>query len=209
MREESQDLQTLYTVFRVAVYVLLVVEVFEYAVTPAMLEPIGAWLVDVHDRIGRWSIYQAGHLPYSKLATIMMGVITCIGTKAKKQLEFNGKSMVFWPLVTGFAMVILSIWMYETSWLMIHIGLFTLNVWIYIVLSIVGVVAIQVGLDNVSKYIKNGVMKDRFNFENESFEQNEEFKETPYSVNIPMRYYYKGKFRHGWININNPFVVRS
>ena len=205
MREESQDLQTLYTVFRVAVYVLLVVEVFEYAVTPAMLEPIGAWLVDVHNRIGRWSIYQAGHLPYSKLATIMMGVITCIGTKAKKQLEFNGKSMVFWPLVTGFAMVILSIWMYETSWLMIHIGLFTLNVWIYIVLSIVGVVAIQVGLDNVSKYIKNGVMKDRFNFENESFEQNEEFKETPYSVNIPMRYYYKGKFRHGWININNPF----
>ena len=205
MREESQDLQTLYTVFRVAVYVLLVVEVFEYAVTPAMLEPIGAWLVDVHDRIGRWSIYQAGHLPYSKLATIMMGVITCIGTKAKKQLEFNGKSMVFWPLVTGFVMVILSIWMYETSWLMIHIGLFTLNAWIYIVLSIVGVVAIQVGLDNVSKYIKNGVMKDRFNFENESFEQNEEFKETPYSVNIPMRYYYKGKFRHGWININNPF----
>ena len=48
-------------------------------------------------------------------------------------------------------------------------------------------------------------MKDRFNFENESFEQNEEFKETKYSVNIPMRYYYKGKFRKGWININNPF----
>jgi len=48
-------------------------------------------------------------------------------------------------------------------------------------------------------------MKDRFNFENESFEQCEEKQETPYSVNIPMRYYYKGKFRHGWVNIINPF----
>ena len=42
-------------------------------------------------------------------------------------------------------------------------------------------------------------MKDRFNFENESFEQCEEKVENEYSVNIPMRYYYKGKFRKGWI----------
>ena len=41
-------------------------------------------------------------------------------------------------------------------------------------------------------------MKDRFNFENESFEQSEEIQENKYSVNIPMRYYYKGKFRKGW-----------
>lgn len=26
-----------------------------------------------------------------------------------------------------------------------------------------------------------------------------------YSVNIPMRYYYKGKFRKGWTNITNCF----
>ena len=48
-------------------------------------------------------------------------------------------------------------------------------------------------------------MKDRFNFENESFEQCEEKVENNYSVNIPMRYYYKGKFRKGWVNISNPF----
>ena len=29
--------------------------------------------------------------------------------------------------------------------------------------------------------------------------------ENQYSVNIPMRYYYKGKFRKGWVNISNPF----
>ncbi|KAA4638212.1 type IV secretion system DNA-binding domain-containing protein, partial [Bacteroides ovatus] len=48
-------------------------------------------------------------------------------------------------------------------------------------------------------------LKDRFNFENESFEQCRELQENKYSVNIPMRYYYKGKFRKGWVNINNPF----
>ena len=48
-------------------------------------------------------------------------------------------------------------------------------------------------------------MKDRFNFENESFEQTEELVKNQYSVNIPMRYYYKGHFREGWINIVNPF----
>lgn len=49
------------------------------------------------------------------------------------------------------------------------------------------------------------MLKDRFNFENESFEQTEEYVDNKYSVNIPMRYYYKGRFRKGWINIINPF----
>ena len=46
-------------------------------------------------------------------------------------------------------------------------------------------------------------MKDRFNFENESFEQCEEKVENEYSVNIPKRYYYRGKFRKGWISVSN------
>ena len=44
------------------------------------------------------------------------------------------------------------------------------------------------------------IRDSRFNFENESFEQCEEKVENEYSVNIPMRYYYKGKFRKGWIS---------
>ena len=35
--------------------------------------------------------------------------------------------------------------------------------------------------------------------------QCKELQENKYSVNIPMRYYYKGKFRRGWVNIVNPF----
>ena len=71
--------------------------------------------------------------------------------------------------------------------------------------SILGTILIHVALDNISKFLKEGLLKDRFNFENESFEQCQELQENKYSVNIPMRYYYKGKFRKGFVNIVNPF----
>ena len=47
--------------------------------------------------------------------------------------------------------------------------------------------------------------EDRFNFENESFEQTEKEVNNDYSINIPMIYYYKGRMHNGWINIINPF----
>lgn len=80
-----------------------------------------------------------------------------------------------------------------------------LNIWLYMLTSIIGVVLVHIALDNISKFLKEGLLKDRFNFENESFEQCQQLQENKYSVNIPMRYYYKGKFRKGWVNIVNPF----
>lgn len=71
--------------------------------------------------------------------------------------------------------------------------------------SLYGVMMMNVALDNISKYFKDGLIKDKFNFENESFKQMENKDENQYSVNIPMRYYYRGKFRHGFVNIVNPF----
>ena len=59
--EESKNLQGLYTAFRIAIYVSLVAEVFEYAIPPGLLEPLGSWLVDIQERMGRWFIYQQGH----------------------------------------------------------------------------------------------------------------------------------------------------
>lgn len=71
--------------------------------------------------------------------------------------------------------------------------------------SLYGVMMMNVALDNISKFFKDGLIKDKFNFENESFKQMENKDENRYSVNIPMRYYYRGKFRHGFVNIVNPF----
>lgn len=46
-----------------------------------------------------------------------------------------------------------------------------LNTWLYMLTSIVGVVLVHIAFDNISKFLKEGLLKDRFNFENESFEQ--------------------------------------
>lgn len=83
--------------------------------------------------------------------------------------------------------------------------MFSLNTLLYMATSIIGVVLVHIALDNISMFLKEGLLKDHFNFENESFEQCKDLQTNDYNVNIPMRYYYKGKFRKGWVNIVNPF----
>ena len=87
--------------------------------------------------------------------------------------------------------------------------MFSLNTLLYMATSIIGVVLVHIALDNISMFLKEGLLKDHFNFENESFEQCKDLQTNDYSVNILMRYYYKGKFRKGWVNIVNPFRGRN
>ncbi len=202
--EESKDLQSLYKVFRTFIYVSLIVEFFEYAIDPRALDFWGGILVDIHDRIKLMDVYQDGHLLHSKVMTLLIICITCIGTRNKKHLEFNAKTMVIYPISIGIVLMFLSVWVFYQHW---SPNFFTLHssTWLYFIMSVVGTVLCHIALDNISKYLKDGLLKDRFNFENESFEQTEEKVHNKYSVNIPMRYYYRGKFRKGWVNVINPF----
>jgi hypothetical protein len=170
--EESKEIQSIYSIFRVVIYVSLVIEFFEYACNPDLLDSFAGVLTDIHERMGRWTIYQPGHLAYSKVATLLLVIITCIGTRNKKQIEFDARKMVFWPISIGLILVIVSVWLYYTNILDYSLLWFPVSIWLYMAASIVGTVCIHVALDNVSKYLKEGLMKDRFNFENESFEQN-------------------------------------
>ena len=186
--EESKELQGFYQIFRAVVYVSVLLEFFEYAFDPAFFGDWGGILADIHGRIKRWSIYSDGNLVYSKLATVLLICITCIGTRNKKHLEFNAKRQVVLPLTAGLALLVLSVWLFNKP---MEMQLYTLpvNIILYMAASLVGVILVHVALDNISKFIKDGLMKDRFNFENESFEQSEELVENQYSVNIPILYY--------------------
>lgn len=202
--EESKDLQTLYKVFRTFIYVSLIVEFFEYAINPDVLDHWGGILVEIHDRLKLLDVYQNGHLLHSKVMTLLIICITCIGTRNKKHLEFNAKKMVIYPISIGIVLMFLSVWVFYQHWTPYFFTLYS-STWLYFFMSIVGTILCQIALDNISKYLKDGLLKDRFNFENESFEQMKDKVSNKYSVNIPMRYYYKGKFRKGWVNIVNPF----
>lgn len=202
--EESKELQGFYKIFRSVIYVSILLEFFEYVIDPAMLDHWGGILCDIHGRIKRWVIYNDGNLAYSKLATFLLICITCIGTRNKKKLEFNARKQVLYPIIIGMWLVVSSVWLFGYP---METRLYTLrlNIWIYMLASVIGVVLVHIALDNMSKFLKEGLLKDRFNFENESFEQCRELQKNKYSVNIPMRYYYRRKFRKGWVNISNPF----
>ena len=202
--EESKELQGFYKIFRAVIYISVLLEFFEYAIDPATLDSWGGILCDIHGRIKRWMIYNDGNLIYSKICTFILICITCIGTRNKKKLEFNAKKQVILPLAFGLALIGTSIWLFNNP---MEMKLYTLplNIILYMIASLIGVILIHISFDNISKFLKEGLLKDRFNLENESFEQCQELQENKYSVNIPMRYYYKGKFRKGWVNIVNPF----
>jgi len=57
----------------------------------------------------------------------------------------------------------------------------------------------------MSRLLGTNLMQDVFNLENESFMQETQLIENEYSVNLPTKFYYQGKWNKGWINIVNPF----
>ena len=202
--EESKELQGFYKIFRAVIYISVLMEFFEYAIDPRVIDGFGGVVCDLHDRIKQWFIYHDGNLVYSKVVTFLLVCITCVGTRNKKHLEFDARKQVLYPLVSGVGLLVVSVWLFGYA---MDTRIYTLkfNIILYMVATIIGTVLVHIALDNISKFLKEGLMKDRFNFENESFEQCQKEEYNKYSVNIPMRYYYKGKFRKGWVNIVNPF----
>lgn len=202
--EESKELQGIYKLFRSIVYVSVLMEFFAYALPTDLITEIGGFVSDIHSRVCTWYVYQPGHIIWSKALTLVCVFVTCLGTRNRKDLEFNALRQVLIPLFLGLATLAFSLWLFRHT-MPPRFYRLPLNVWLYMVASLLGAVLVHVALDNVSKYLSGGLGTDRFNFENESFEQTEKLQENKYSVNIPMRYYHAGRLRHGWVNITNPF----
>lgn len=56
----------------------------------------------------------------------------------------------------------------------------------------------------IGRLLKEYLMDDVFNEENESFMQETRLITNEYSVNLPTRFYYKKKWHNGWINVVLP-----
>ena len=135
---------------------------------------------------------------WTKLFCLVFLTLSCLGTKGVKE------ETITWPkiwavLAVGLVLFFLNWWL-----LALPIGkvgaaslyIFTLSVG-YICLLMAGVW--------MSRLLKNNLMDDVFNLENESFMQETRLMENEYSVNLPTRFYYKKRWHKGWINIVNPF----
>lgn len=196
--EETREQQQMYNYFRSCIYIFLIIEI-------VMNLPITAdnrVTQFILDLLGRFKVFNS--VSGCKVAELICICVVCIGTKAKKALKFNVKTMVIYPVLAGLTLVGMCFIFHGMNIGMSWFG-FPANRILYALCSVVGTMLVHQGLDGIAKYYNYKVGEDRFNFENESFQQSEALVANDYSVNIPMIYYWKQKMHKGWINIINPF----
>ena len=135
---------------------------------------------------------------WTKLFCVVFLALSCLGTKGVKEEKIT------WPkiwtvLFSGFVFFFLNWWLLALP--IGKIGAASL----YIFTLSVGYICLLMGGVWMSRLLKNNLMDDVFNTENESFMQETRLMENEYSVNLPTRFYYKKKWNKGWINVVNPF----
>ena len=196
--EETREQQQMYNYFRSCIYIFLIIEI-------VMNLPITAdnrVTQFILDLLARFKVFNS--VSGCKVAELICICVVCIGTKAQKALKFNVKTMVIYPVLAGLTLVGMCFIFHGMNIGMSWFG-FPANRILYALCSVVGTMLVHQGLDGIAKYYNYKVGEDRFNFENESFQQSETLVANDYSVNIPMIYYWKQKMHKGWINIINPF----
>ena len=135
---------------------------------------------------------------WSKLFCVVFLALSCLGTKGVKEEKIT------WPkiwtvLFSGFVFFFLNWWL-----LVLPIGKIGAAS-LYIFTLSIGYICLLMGGVWMSRLLKNNLMDDVFNTENESFMQETRLMENEYSINLPTRFYYKKKWNNGWINVVNPF----
>ncbi len=134
------------------------------------------------------------HNPWiSKWWTLLFLGLSCVGTKGVKNEKVQWIHIWIF-LSAGAALFFLNWWMPSIGW-----------VFPYILTTVIGYVLMLVGGVYMSRLLKNNMMDDRFNDENESFMQETKLMNNDYSVNLPTKFYYKKRCHSGWINVVNPF----
>ena len=135
---------------------------------------------------------------WTKLFCVVFLTLSCLGTKGVKK-ETITWSKIWTVLFSGFVFFFLNWWLLALP--IGKVGAASL----YIFTLSVGYICLLMGGVWMSRLLKNNLMDDVFNTENESFMQETRLMENEYSVNLPTRFYYKKKWNNGWINVVNPF----
>ena len=135
---------------------------------------------------------------WTKLFCVVFLALSCLGTKGVKEEKITWLK-IWTVLFSGFVFFFLNWWLLALP--IGKVGAATL----YIFTLSVGYICLLMAGVWMSRLLKNNLMDDVFNTENESFMQETRLMENEYSVNLPTRFYYKKKWNNGWINVVNPF----
>ena len=135
---------------------------------------------------------------WTKLFCVLFLALSCLGTRGVKEEKITW-AKIWTVLAIGFVLFFLNWWL-----LALPIGVVGAAS-LYIFTVSVGYICLLMAGVWMSRLLKNNLMDDVFNTENESFMQETRLMENEYSVNLPTHFYYKKKWNNGWINVVNPF----
>lgn len=144
--------------------------------------------------LGDTGLFSELHI--TKGFALLLLILSVFGTKGKKDEKIFAREVISY-LVFGLVF-------YFGSVVLLHTD-FSVEVVAgsYILITSFGFVLFLTGAARLSRLIKVKLGGDIFNEDNETFPHEERLLENPYSVNIPGKYRYKGKFRNMWCNIIN------
>lgn len=157
------------------------------------------WTLEVVNQILRNFQRTAGlfsHLLYSKIFALLLLALSCLGTKGVKNEKITWHK-IYVVLAIGIILFFLN---FPLLRLPLHVATF-----LYILSTGLGYIALMVAGLWISRLLRTNLMDDVFNNENESFRQETRLMYNEYSVNLPTRFYYHGKWNDGYINVVNPF----
>ena len=135
---------------------------------------------------------------WTKLFCVVFLALSCLGTKGVKEEKITWPN-IWTVLFVGFVFFFLNWWLLALP--IGKVGAASL----YIFTLSVGYICLLMGGVWMSRLLKNNLMDDVFNTDNESFMQETRLMKNEYSVNLPTRFYYRKKWNKGWINVVNPF----
>ena len=135
---------------------------------------------------------------WTKIFAVVFLALSCLGTKGVKEEKITWTKINSY-LSVGFVLFFL-------NWWLLYLPLpLVANTALYIFTMTVGYICLLMAGLYMSRLLKNTMMDDVFNNENESFMQETKLMVNDYSINLPTKFWYKKKQWKGWINVVNPF----
>ena len=139
-----------------------------------------------------------GNILWTKLFAVVFLALSCLGTTGVKEEKITWRKIIASLSVGGV--------LFFFNWWLLELPLPTVaDTAFYILTLSVGYICLLMGGVWMSRLLKNNLMDDVFNTENESFQQETRMLTNEYSVNLPTRFYYRKRWNEGWINVVNPF----
>lgn len=149
-----------------------------------------------------WNLQQSTGLftwsSITKFCALFFLVLGCYGTRSVRDGKPSKRQILLLALA-GFFLLFGNDPLRNLS-----VGL-EVRFWSYVLTLLGGYLALLTAGVWVRRLLHTTLARDPFNEDNESFEQEARLLENEYSVNLPTRYYYRGEWRPGMINVINPF----